>query len=150
MPEVSGALDIRPRPETGWRCVILAEVANFASLRRDLGNDGARALVDRVAARLADAAPLALISVVGRNLVEVVAEVGSSAEYDALLTALYAVGGQSLEIAGQKCETSLVFGTAIASQTDIDMVTVVERAQAALESSRPNLRRAPTPQVNRV
>lgn len=147
-PEVSGALDVPVRPETGWRCVILTEIANFAALRRDLGNDGAHTLVDRIATRLEDAAPLGVVTIVGRNLVEVIAEVGSSAEYDALLTALYAVGGQSLDIAGRKCEPSLIFGTAIASQTDLDMVTIVERAEAALERSRRNVLRSPAAEVS--
>ena len=147
-PEVSGALDVPVRPETGWRCVILTEIANFAALRRDLGNDGARTLVDRIATRLEDAAPLGVVTIVGRNLVEVIAEVGSSAEYDALLTALYAVGGQSLDIAGRKCEPSLIFGTAIASQTDLDMVTIVERAEAALGRSRRNVLRSPAAEVS--
>ncbi|WEK42693.1 MAG: EAL domain-containing protein [Candidatus Sphingomonas colombiensis] len=121
---------------SGWRLVVLAEVINFVPLRRLLGRDGAASLVHETARRLAAAVPDSKVTVIGQDLIELEATVGSRAEYEALLPRMRGASATGIEVGDCSYTVSLLLGGAIARADEYDGVTLIERAEAALDQAR--------------
>ncbi len=119
-----------------WRLAILAEVANFAALRRQVGNDLSRALVDETARRLGAVVPGGRVAMIGRDLIEIEASAGSRDEYDILISDLRAAGTGAIGVGDCRCTVSLRLAGAIVPAEEYDPVALIERAEAALDHVR--------------
>ncbi|WP_254620915.1 GGDEF domain-containing phosphodiesterase [Sphingomonas sp. CL5.1] len=125
-----------PPVANSWRLAILAEVTNFVPLRRLLGSEGVAGIVRKTARRLAAVVPGGTVAVIGRDLIEIEAAVGAHAEYEALLSRLRAASAVGIETGDGFCTVSLLLGGAIVREAEYDAVTLIERAEAALERAR--------------
>ena len=118
-----------------WRFHVLAEIANFAALRRDVGIARAHRLCDDIADLLRGALPEARVATAGRSLLEIDFE-GRTPEAldDALDRARLATSG-GVEIDGEPSEVLLLFGAAL-GRSHVDDVRLAEEAEAALIEAR--------------
>lgn len=136
-PSAELELERPVRPATSeWRVVVLAEVSNFIPLRRLLGGEGAAAVVQETARRLDTIVSGGKVAVIGRDLIEIEASVGSRAEYEALLPRLRATSATAIEVGEGLCTVSLLLGGAIVRTEEHDPVTLIERAEASLDHAR--------------
>lgn len=122
--------------EIAWRFQILAEITNFASLRRHLGRARSARLWEDVAARLADVAPLVRVSAAGRNTIELGFEGEEQSELDTRLSVIRAACDTPFDLDGEEYRLEFVFGAAIAPIHRADDVRMVEEAEAALAEAR--------------
>ena len=123
--------------------LLLIEAANFIQLRRLLGVRRADLLTVEIAERVAAVLPDAIVSTVGRNLVEV-AVVGDEV---AAAAAVHDAFASVLVLDGEPHQVRLAIGTASAP----DDTTMIERAEAALEAVRGTapVRAAPEEEIDR-
>lgn len=143
LPQTAPSIDAGPAPAlrssaNAWRLVVLAEVANFASLRRLLGAERAAALVEVTAKRLAAVVSDGTVRAIGRDLIEIEALAASWAEYEALLPRLRAASATGIEMGDRRCTVTLRLGGAAIREDEHDSVTLIERAEAALANARGN------------
>jgi EAL domain-containing protein (putative c-di-GMP-specific phosphodiesterase class I) len=68
-PRVLGGVGVHPAP-SGWQFLCVAEIANFAQLRRIIGTIGADRLILDLSRRIAALLPAAQRSIVGRTTIE--------------------------------------------------------------------------------
>jgi EAL domain-containing protein (putative c-di-GMP-specific phosphodiesterase class I) len=126
---------VPPLPKA-WQFLCLAEISNFAALRRHLGRSRADRLPidvsDRIDASLADAR----ISVVGRNIVEVAFEGDSLTDLAAALGCLTADFDLPLDLDGEQHRLEMHFGAAAAPLGNAEDVRLAEEAESALEQAR--------------
>ncbi len=118
-----------------WRFVVLAEIANFAVLRRHLGRLRADTLIVDVAARIADALPDARVMVAGRETVEVAFESDARLALDVAIAALEAGFEEPFDIDGESYVVHVQFGGAAAA-AHRDEVLLIEEAEHALREAR--------------
>lgn len=133
-PRATAIATFGQRP--AWRFHVLVEIANFAALRRHLGCLRADLLIEDVADRLAAVAPQTRIAAVGRNLIEVAMEGAAHAEIDTLLDTLRIAGEQAFDLEGELHQVALLFGAAAARVGQVNDVSIVEEAEAALVEAR--------------
>jgi EAL domain-containing protein (putative c-di-GMP-specific phosphodiesterase class I) len=124
-----------PSPKT-WHFLCLAEIANFAALRRSLGLSRANRLPihvsDRVNASLADAR----ITVVGRTTIEIAFQGDSLTDLAAALGCLTADFNLPLDLDGEQHMLDMHFGAAAAQVGDAEDVRLAEEAESALDQAR--------------
>ncbi len=125
-----------PYPEIAWRFQVLAQIINFAALRRHLGRARAARLWEDVAARLADAAPAVRVSPVGSGVIELDFEGEEQCELDARLSIIRAACDAPFDLDGEEYRLEFVFGAAVAPTDRADDVRMVEEAEAALAEAR--------------
>lgn len=122
--------------ERGWQFLCLAEIANFADLRRHLGRSRADRLVVDVATRIGQVLPYARLAVVGRTLVELTFESDDRNDLrDALDTLEYAFAAPA-EFEHESYTLQMVFGVAAARALGCDEVRLAEEAEEALAHAR--------------
>ena len=126
---------IRPAARLGWQFMLLAEIANFAVLRRHLGRPRADSLVIDVSLRIATLLPGARTVVAGRHLVEVAFESDARLSLDVALGALEAAFEEPFDIDGESHQVHLLLGAG-ASAGHGDDVRLAEEAERALLEAR--------------
>ncbi len=125
-----------PYPDIAWRFQILAEITNFAALRRHLGRTRSERLWEDVAARLADVAPSVRISSVGRGAIEFGFEGEEQSELDSRLSVIRAACETPFDLDGEEHRLEFIFGAAVAPIRRADDVRMIEEAEAALAEAR--------------
>ena len=135
-PEIDADDDHRLPLVRPWRFLCLAEVGNFAPLRRHLGAPRADCLVLDVADRLSDALPQARMAVVGRNVIEVAFEGDAVDDLDTALGEVQRLFDEALDLDGEAHRIELNIGAAAAPTATADDVRLAEEAEQALETAR--------------
>lgn len=125
-----------PVVRRAWRFLCLAEIGNFAALRRRLGRTRADRLVLDVAARVGQVLPDARLGVVGRALVEIAFEGDERGALDQALAALDAAFATAAEFEHESYRLEMLFGAAAARAIACEEVRLVEEAEEALSAAR--------------
>lgn len=118
--------------KTGWQFLCLAEIANFAELRRHLGRSRADRLVVDVATRIGQVMPRARLAVVGRTLVELLFEGDDREECRRALATLEDAFATPAEFEHESYTLQVLFGVAAARALGCDEVRLAEEAEEAL------------------
>lgn len=119
-----------------WRFLILAEIANFAAIRRYLGCARSDLLVADVSSRLSQAAPDVRLTVVGRTTLELAFEGADAGELDQTLDLLRGACEEQFVLDGEVYALEICFGAAAGPSAQLDEVRLVEEAEAALAEAR--------------
>lgn len=119
----------------GWRFVVLAEIANFAVLRRHVGKPRADTLIVDVAARIARALPEARTVIAGRDIAEIAFESDARLALDLALTAIEVAFELPFDLDGESYMVCLQLGAA-AADGHRDEVHLLEEAEKALRDAR--------------
>lgn len=119
-----------------WRFLCLAEIGNFAPLRRHLGAPRADCLVLDVADRLSEVLPLARLAVIGRSVIEFAFEGDAVDDVDAALADVQRLFEETLDLDGETHRIELNIGAAAAPTASADDVRLAEEAEQALETAR--------------
>jgi EAL domain-containing protein (putative c-di-GMP-specific phosphodiesterase class I)/GGDEF domain-containing protein len=123
-------------PFAGWRLLALAEITNFAALRRLLGAARADRLVADIGERVAACAPTARTVAVGRAMVEVTVDLRGFAEAEALLADLAAAFEQPLTIDGEQHRVDILWGAAAGQVRQLEETRLIEEAEEAMALAR--------------
>lgn len=118
-----------------WQFLCLAEIGNFAQLRRHLGRGRADRLVVDVADRIGQVLPGARLAVVGRTLVEIAFEGDDRSVQTEALGALEAAFAAPAELEHELHPLRMVFGMSAARALGCDEVRLAEEAEAALATA---------------
>lgn len=124
---------VRIRP---WRFLCMAEIANFAPLRRYVGAPRADQLVFDVADRLSLCLPTMRIGVVSRRALELAFEGDSLEDVDQQLSLIRAAMEEPLNLDGEAHRIELCLGVAAAPIAQADDVRMAEEAEQALLQAR--------------
>jgi len=119
-----------------WRGLILAAVADYPVLRRQLGCDRAERLMAMIVARLAALLPDADVAAGGREQVEVRFAANSAAALDDSVATVEAAFETPLEIDGDRCAVELALGGVVVEMERFDEVRLIEAAEQALAEAR--------------
>ena len=137
------ALAVRPGsglptglPERPWEFLCLAEIANFAALRRHLGRARADQLIRDVCRLIEAALPRVRASVVGRSVVEIAQGGEPREELDMLVGALTNLFEAPLDVDGEPHRLEMLFAAAAGPIAATEEVRLVEEAESALEQAR--------------
>lgn len=118
-----------------WRFHVLAEITNFAALRRHLGRARAEILGQDVAARLAGIDPGLCVTGGGR-LIEIDVAGDGPGDLEAILARIEAACAQPFDLDGERHALELEFGAAAAPAERADEVRMIEEAEAALAEAK--------------
>ncbi|OWK31949.1 EAL domain-containing protein [Sphingomonas mucosissima] len=135
----SGAPALLPSVLTArpaWRFLMLAEITNFAAVRRHVGCTRSDMLVADVSSRLMEAIPQLRLTVVGRTTIEIALEGADPAELDTALDDLRASCDEPFLLDGETHRLDICFGAAAAHAAYSDDVRLIEEAEAALAEAR--------------
>lgn len=138
-PVHSGAPALLPPVLTArpaWRFLVLAEITNFAAVRRHVGCARSDMLVADVSSRLIGAMPQLRLTVVGRATIEIALEGADPAELDSALDDLRASCDAPFLLDGETHRLDICFGAAAAHAAYSEDVRLVEEAEAALAEAR--------------
>lgn len=119
-----------------WRFLILAEIANFAVIRRYVGCARSNMLVADVSSRLSQAVPGMRLTVVGRTTLELAFEGEDATELDRTLDLLKSACEEPFILDGETYPLEICFGAAAGPATNLDDVRLAEEAEAALSEAR--------------
>lgn len=114
---------------------MLAEIENFAELRRHVGRARADLLCFDVIERLAVTLPEARLKVIGRTLIEIDAEGADAAALDIMLDIARAACAAPFDLEGEAHVVHLLFAAA-SGEASADDVLLAEEAEAALVEAR--------------
>ena len=132
-----GHAPIARRPASlAWRSHVLAEIANFVSLRRHVGKIRASVLSEDVAARIAAAFPDLRLHVASASLIEIDFEGATAEALAACLAAVRSACATPFDLDGEQHRIDLVFAAAVCAAERIDEVRLAEEAEAALAEAR--------------
>lgn len=120
-----------------WRFQIVAEITNFAPLRRHLGRARAALLAHDVVRRIAEVAPSARVRPAGRTI-EIEFEGETPADLDLELATIRAACDAPFDLDGEPHRIMLAVGAALAPAARAEDVRLIEEAEAALARARPN------------
>ncbi len=118
-----------------WRCLCIAEIANFAALRRHLGAACADRLVLDVADRVSLNLPDARIGVVGRRAIEMFCDGDSIDTVTAALRRVQESFDDPLNLDGEPHRIELHLGAAAAPIAQADEVRMAEEAEQAVREA---------------
>ena len=119
-----------------WRFLALADIVNFAHLRRHLGAPRADCLVLDVADRIAEHLAEARLAVVGRTTIEIAFEGETPQDLEAALDVIRGVFSRQVDLDGEPHRIELALGAAIAAVAYADDVRLVEAAEQAMAEAR--------------
>jgi EAL domain-containing protein (putative c-di-GMP-specific phosphodiesterase class I)/GGDEF domain-containing protein len=125
----------RPVERRYWRVLCLAEIANFATLRRHLGRPRADALVFDVGLRITELCPDVRVSAAGRALVEIAFERDTPEAAAADIDRLRKAFTRMIDLDGERYQMQMHFGVAAAPSAEDDEVRLTEAAESALEQA---------------
>lgn len=120
----------------GWQFAILAEVANFAMLRRHVGRGRADTLVADIARRIATLFPLSRTEVAARDLIDIALMGDSQDELDVVLETIALTFRTPFNIDGEPYLVELTLGGASVRAPQHDEVRLIEEAELALADAR--------------
>ena len=120
----------------GWQFAILAEVANFAMLRRHVGRGRADTLVADIARRIATLFPLSRTEVAARDLIDIALMGDSQDELDVVLETIALTFRTPFDIDGEPYLVELTLGGASVRAPQHDEVRLIEEAELALADAR--------------
>ena len=137
----AGPLALRPDavpPGTlqAWQFIALAEITNFASLRRHLGRARADRLTLDLLARAGTVDPALLGSTASRTMVEFDAGGASMDAVERVVAALDAALSAPFSIDGEELQVEVIVAAAAAPLGVTDDVRLAEQAEAALDQAR--------------
>ena len=121
---------------TRWQFLILAEIANYALLRRHVGALRAEELVGEIVASLAKFSDDGKARVVGRDLIELRVTGTTRTGLDELLADCEELFAEPMIVDAQPCLVEINVGAAAARGADCDEVRLIEEAEQALIDSR--------------
>lgn len=119
-----------------WRFLCLAEIANFAPLRRHLGAPRADRLVLDIADRVSLHLPFARIGIVGRKAIELLFEGDQLDDVTVALDVVREAFEDSLDLEGEPHKVELWLGAAAAPLSHADDVRMIEEAEQAVRDAR--------------
>lgn len=119
-----------------WRFLGLAEILNFAALRRHLGRSRADRLVLDVSDRIMAVLPTICVTVVGRALLELTSDGDALADLEAALGRLKAEFAKPFDLDGERHDLAMLFAGAAAPIGNSEDVRLAEEAESALEQAR--------------
>jgi EAL domain-containing protein (putative c-di-GMP-specific phosphodiesterase class I)/GNAT superfamily N-acetyltransferase len=119
-----------------WRFLCLAEIGNFAALRRQLGIKGADMLLADAGLRMAAALPDARVRGIGRALLEMSFEGSQLADLEAALDYLQETLSQTKNAGGYRVSFTMVLAGAADPNGNTEDVRLAEEAEGALEQAR--------------
>jgi EAL domain-containing protein (putative c-di-GMP-specific phosphodiesterase class I) len=127
---------VQSTARTTWRFLVLAEITNFASLRRHVGCARADLLIRDVTARVMAALPELRLAVAGRNILEIAFEGDEASELDRTIAALRRMCDGVFDLDGEEHRLEVAFGAAAGIVPQADDVRLVEEAEVALTEAR--------------
>ncbi|WP_225883074.1 EAL domain-containing protein [Sphingomonas aliaeris] len=119
-----------------WQFLCLADILNFAALRRHLGRTRADQLVIDVSVRIAEVLPAARVLIVGRSILELAFEGDTIDDLDAALVRLNDEFGAAFDLDGEAHQLKMLFAAAAAPVGNTEDVRLAEEAEAAMEQAR--------------
>ncbi len=129
-------LPVSASDRPAWCFMVLAEITNFAALRRHLGCARADLLTADVVSRIAAALPDARLSAASRSVVELTMECAEASYLDRVLERLRQLCDAPFDLDGEEHKLNAVFGAAVGRACQMDDVRLVEEAEAALLEAR--------------
>jgi EAL domain-containing protein (putative c-di-GMP-specific phosphodiesterase class I) len=130
-----GPIAFLPR-RPAWGFLVLAEIVNFAAVRRHVGCARADMLVDDVIARMSTDVPHLRLSAPGRSIVEIAFEGDDAADLERTIDTLREACTRPFDLDGEEHRLVLAFGAASGRASRTDDVRLVEEAEAALAEAR--------------
>ncbi|MEN2748969.1 EAL domain-containing protein [Sphingomonas sp. T9W2] len=126
-----------PPAAAAWhRFVLLAEVDDFATLRRAVGIARAAAVLEDVSVRIAAAIPAIRVTPVGRGTIELGFAGESAAAGSGMLDRIHAAMAPAFDLDGETYRLSLRIGGVGAEAAEHDDVRLIEAAEEALSDAR--------------
>ncbi|WP_082450735.1 bifunctional diguanylate cyclase/phosphodiesterase [Sphingomonas sp. Leaf22] len=119
-------------PSAGYRFLFLAEIEDFAALRRQVGVVGAGAALADIVARLRAMIADSRITPVGRSGLEIKFERDSATAGNAVAERIRAAMAQPFDLNGESCRVTLRIGGVGARVREADEVRLIEAAELAL------------------
>lgn len=120
------------------RALILVEIADFARIRRTIGIACGKLLALHVAERIAAVLTDAIVTPIGRTLIEVGLSVTGEAALDAAVAALHHSVEQPFALDGHRCQARLRIGAALVAKGG-DEIALAEAAEEALAGAEAGL-----------
>jgi EAL domain-containing protein (putative c-di-GMP-specific phosphodiesterase class I) len=130
-----GAITVLSR-RPAWAFLVLAEIVNFAAVRRHVGRARADILSGDIIARMNADVPGLRFSAAGRSTVEIAFEGDDAADLDRMIDALRDACARPFDLDGEEHRLLLAFGAASGRMPRTDDVRLVEEAEAALAEAR--------------
>ncbi len=115
---------------------LLAEISDYASVRRSVGVPRAAAIIAEIATRVAEALPDIRLTLVGRTTLELSFDRPSVADGHVVLTRIHAAMTPSFDLDGEPHRLALRIGGAAALASEVDDVRLIEAAEEALVDAR--------------
>lgn len=134
-------------PDAGClRALILVDVADFKRIRRTIGVARGKLLALHVAERIAAVLTDAIVTPIGRTLIEVRLSVPGAAALHAAVAALHHSVEQPFALDGHRCAVRLRIGAALGAEggDDIALAEAAEEAFAGAEPGLPSAARTVT------
>ncbi|EZP54788.1 EAL domain-containing protein [Sphingomonas sp. RIT328] len=128
--------EARRAAKPAYRFQLIAEIANFAELRRRLGCARAELLAGLVADRVARVIPGASVAILSRTQIASGFRDADRSAIDRYVGAIEHAFERPVTIDDQHVEVRLTFGAAAAPATALDEVALVEEAENALAEAR--------------
>ncbi|WP_229668238.1 GGDEF domain-containing phosphodiesterase [Stakelama pacifica] len=119
-----------------WRILILAEISNFASLRRHLGQGRAAGLARAVKAAIRECFSFADVEVAGRNLIEIRFDCSTAHEAEEVVQSLEDHFRAPFALDEERYLLSLSIGGGLCPAFEGDDIRLVEAAETALDQAR--------------
>ncbi len=119
-----------------WRFLCLAEIGNFAPLRRHLGAPRADCLVLDVADRIGAMLPQARLAIVGRTMIEFAFEGDAIDDLQTALDELERLFNDPIDLDGESHPIELALGGAAAPTQSAEDVRLIEEAEQSLDDAR--------------
>lgn len=130
-PFQEGVLATKP-----WPMLALLRITNFAALRREIGAARANGISLQVAERLASLLPDAVVSPVGRWIIEVEAFVDGADDLHACVDKMMAAFAGPIDLDGEHHLIEIAIGVAGGPQGQAEEIRLAEEAEDALVQSR--------------
>ena len=119
-----------------WCFIVFAEIANFAFLRRHMGQPRANLLAKDVAEVIARILPESRVAIAARDTVEISFTGESRGDLDVVLGRVHDGFAKPLDIDGEPHHVDLALGASAAMAHECDEVRLVEEAEVALREAR--------------
>ncbi|MDF0488703.1 EAL domain-containing protein [Sphingomonas sp. H39-1-10] len=129
-----------PAATLPWQMIVLAEITNFAGLRRHLGRPRADRLIFDLIGRASDCVPGIRSVGAGRTIAELELGAIDLAAIEATVEALSAAFDTPFDLDGELHRVDIVLAAAAAPAGSTEDVRLVEEAEGALEQARIELR----------
>ncbi|HVI99532.1 MAG TPA: EAL domain-containing protein [Sphingomonas sp.] len=123
-------------PFVGWRLLCLAEITNFAAIRRLIGASRADRLIGDLIDRVAISVDGARAVPVGRALMEVTVDLRGFAEAEAVFADLVAAFETPVAIDGETHRIDLLWGAATGQVRHLEETRLIEEAEEAIALAR--------------